>query len=217
MIPVGLLAHLLIYAANRNKEAVDAPDRLDSHDRMPKLVQCEACNLEYVYFVSVADTDLTDRELEDYLEFVQTEVSSAGSKLVETYMSTVCAQVPCPKCEHYQRDMVEQARSSRSRWMIKWALALIPVSIVFFVGAWMTTSRHLAAPAEGTMMPMVIFWVLFGLATTMVFALPLVRRFLVLQYDPNNESKQYSPLFRKARAVTKADFVRFLEERSGSK
>jgi hypothetical protein len=214
MIPVGLLVHLVVYAANRQGEAVDPPDQLDSHDRMPKVVRCESCDLEYVYFVSVAETDLKDSELEDYLEVIQTGESNAGAELVEKHMNSVCAQVPCPKCQHYQRDMVKQARRGRSRWMIKLALTLIPLSIVMFLGAWMTTSRHLRSSEDGTLLPMVIFWIVFGLSTVLVFALPLIRRLLVLQYDPNNEPKQNTILFRKARAISKVDFVRFLEERN---
>jgi hypothetical protein len=198
----------------RGDDGADPPDQLDAHDRLPKLAHCEKCGLEYVYFLSVANKGFQHLEMKGYSEFVQSDGLADAPRRVKKFMDRTCAPIPCPKCNHYQTDMVRVLRASQYRWMLKLALAMIPLSIVLFIGARITANRHLAAPSDDSFAPMVVFWTLFALAAILVLALPVLRHFLSLAYDPNNDPKAVSPgLFRKRRALSKEDYFLFVSER----
>lgn len=204
---------LLIIFLRRRDDGVDPPDQLDSYDRLPKSVICENCCLEFVYFVNAADRGFQHLEMTVYTQSVQGDEFAEPSCGIIKFMKNACAEVPCPKCGHYQADMVRLARRNQYRWMIKLALVLVPISLILFLGARVTTSRHSQEPTEDNFVPMVIFWVLCCVAAALVFLLPLIRHFLTAHYDLNNNVKDNDSSFRRVRAFSMEDYLRFVEDR----
>src|ERR1700689_2583979 len=91
---------------------------------VPKLVECDQCQFEYVYLLSRSvETEQTS------LLFLDNErAREDAERLARTYLQESldqgCEVVPCPKCGWVQEHMVQRARELHYRWMDPIAVGL---------------------------------------------------------------------------------------------
>src|SRR5437879_562592 len=95
--------------------------------RFPKLVQCEECGFEYVYFLTAtAGGEGTSLFFLDNQGAKERAHRSAEAKLADRLLSSV-GVVPGPRCGQIQTHMLAEARRMHLSWM---RAAWIPLLLV---------------------------------------------------------------------------------------
>src|SRR4051794_36030586 len=85
--------------------------------RVPKLVKCEQCSLEYVYHLSRSARGEGTSFLFLNNEGAQSSAEGEARARLLAALMKACEPVPCPGCGHVQQHMVPRARQLRHRWM----------------------------------------------------------------------------------------------------
>src|SRR5262245_4366789 len=91
----------------------------------PKVVRCEGCGLEYVYFLEgKAEGTGTSGLFQDRQRAQERAIEKAQISLREQ-LEKACAPVPCPTCGQVQRHMFDGARIGQRPGMLKAGTGLL--------------------------------------------------------------------------------------------
>ena len=174
----------------------------------PKLVHCESCSGDYVYFATVAAQGegfsplfLAGQAATDEAEH------RAKAKLAEELAKAV-QPIPCPTCGWYQHDMVAPARELRyakKMWLCKVFGGFSVVMILPFL--------LLASPGGGHMIPA---WGVM-LSATPAAAFAALFAFFARQssrFDPNSVPQPERMRVGKTYALPEAEFRSMLSQHS---
>jgi hypothetical protein len=174
-------------------------------------VTCEGCGFEYLYVLS------REGRGAGFSPFFLDRAGAAERAWDEAKADLVVElaagidPVPCPRCGHYQADMVALLREQRLFWM-KWvAILAIPVGLIVVPTA-------IVALGDAPLLPVakiVILAVIVGILP-LLGSLPLVRIFLVRNYDPNAENAEARMVRGRARAVSREHFVQLQRQKQGT-
>jgi hypothetical protein len=114
--------------------------------RLPRVVRCEQCDREYVYFLKRAgEGEGTSLLFLENAEAKERAARKARAEL-EAALAVGVDPVPCPRCGWYQAHMVPEARSRRhpSLWYVA-GLGLM-VAIIFGAIAIIVPNGHQVDP-----------------------------------------------------------------------
>jgi hypothetical protein len=100
--------------------------------RLPRLVQCEQCDREYVYFLKRAgEGEGTSLLFLENAEAKERAARKARAEL-EAALAVGVDPVPCPRCGWYQSHMLPEARSRRHPWL--WYVAGLGLAVAVIFG-----------------------------------------------------------------------------------
>jgi hypothetical protein len=125
-------------------------------------------------------------------------------------LQSSCDTVPCPSCGRVQEHMILRARKLYCRWMQTGGLYLFFAAAFFFVGGiWAGIANEGARSGPVWTVPL---FLLAGVCALIAFALTFARRALVRRLDPNAEDVEVRKERGQARAVSKEQFLKMLQE-----
>jgi hypothetical protein len=171
-------------------------------------VRCEQCGFEYFYVLSRKGWG---QGFSPY--FLNNQGARARARVqAEDTLARKLAKgidaVPCPRCGWYQATMVAKLKRLRLAWMktVAWVTAL-PAVFCLFAAVSETVSPGPASTPRTTL----LCSLLAGLFTAGTL-LPLVRYFLVRDYEPNAEDVETRKANGQARAISREDYRRLQQE-----
>jgi len=99
--------------------------------RLPRVVRCEQCDREYVYFLKRAgEGEGTSLLFLENAEAKERAARRARAEL-EAALAVGVDPVPCPRCGWYQAHMLPEARSRRHRWLMYVAGLGLAIAVIF--------------------------------------------------------------------------------------
>src|SRR3954470_17482742 len=114
--------------------------------RLPRVVRCEQCDREYVYFLKRAgEGEGTSLLFLENAEAKERAARKARAEL-EAALAVGVDPVPCPRCGWYQAHMVPEARSRRHPWLWYVAGLGLMVAIIFGGMAIIVPNGHQVDP-----------------------------------------------------------------------
>jgi hypothetical protein len=173
---------------------------------VPKLVRCEQCSLEYVYLMKRSASGEGTSMLFLDNEGAQARAQSAAERALTTKLDHELDPIPCLACGWYQADMVAEIRKGRLWWMVLVAVGLGILGVILFLMACLVSLIGEEPVAA------LVMWIGVGLCALGAISLPLARRRLARQYDPNMEDLEQRKQFSATRAITKEAFLKWIEE-----
>jgi hypothetical protein len=184
--------------------------------RVPKVVDCENCQKQYVYFLERTVTGEATSFLFLENEEAKQRAAEYAQAELQNRLARVCDPVPCPRCGHYQQHMLKKAKSLHRAWMFNAGLAGIVLAAPLAIAAALFDS---VAQQRGDGGAQDISYVLFTL--TVVGAVAgialLVWRFLATaRYDPNDAPVGVRIEDGRDRALTAEEYVTIVERQRGS-
>lgn len=178
--------------------------------RVPKLVQCEKCSVEYVYLlersVSAEGTSLLFLDNAGASQ----RASARAEAALHQSLAEGCEPVPCPECGTVQQHMFSRARQLRHRWML-WAgiIALSAGAILAIPATIYSLIDSIDGPGRVTVATITIVSVVSVLIVSGI-ALLVSRVFLNRSYDPNSEPVETRKSRGQSLAARKQDFLNTL-------
>ena len=178
--------------------------------RVPKVVDCAACNKQYVYFLERTATAEATSFL--FLENEEAKQSAADEARIELLgrLARSCDPVPCPRCGLFQVHMLARAKALHRAWMLNTGLACILVVIPLLVVARIATgmAERTGSPRASTISDVALI-LSIGLAG--IGCVMLVWRFQAARrFDPNDAPVSVRIEDGKERAMTIEEFSEFL-------
>lgn len=181
------------------------------HGSVPKLVECEQCQFEYVYVVTrTAEAEQTSSLFFD--TGGREEAEQRAAAYLQEGLDQACEVVPCPKCGWVQEHMVERARELHHLWLEYLARGLV------LTGAFSASAAVLAIVIDLLANDLQITWVSIvpGLVTAVGLGcgIPLwvYRRRLARRYHPNNLSLDKRKRMGQRFALGKAEFIEKMQD-----
>lgn len=177
--------------------------------RVPKIVDCENCQKQYVYFLERTVTgEATSFLFMENEEAKQRAAEFATSEL-QNRLARVCDPVPCPRCGHYQQHMLKKAKSLHRAWMFTAGLAGILLAAPLGMAAAVADSAAQRGDA-GT--SLVYALISLAIAGTIGGVVLLVWRFVAMsRFNPNDDPLGVRIEEGKERALTAEEFVALIE------
>lgn len=153
-----------------------------------KIVTCEKCQCQYVYTlfreVSAGGTSLFSLDNAGAARRAETR---ADAKLQRELDRGVDA-CPCPKCGHFQSNMIAKARETVLPWLgFKTMLILL---IAYPIVGFVTIILNGILVDVGSLVPWPIFYTVLAIVPFVIVAMPMVRWIISLAYDPNRDTEE---------------------------
>ena len=181
--------------------------------RVLKLVPCENCSTEYVYFleregegVGTSVYHLNDGAAEDH-------AASAAEDTLQEYLENDFDPVPCPVCGHYQLYMFPKLYDGGSAWIPITKLIAIVVVCLSAVCAAYWVIAYLQRPGDHALVPLAVTAALLVVFALVAFGLGVVERSQAQRFDPNTEDQRTRIEKGRSRAVTRTEFETRQRER----
>jgi hypothetical protein len=182
--------------------------------RAPKLVQCEGCGHEYVYFLERTASGQGTSMLFLDNEGAQSTASAEAHAELMARLDKACEAVPCPACGRYQQHMVTYARHLRYRWMRTGAVLLFTLGALLFMGA-MAFSPARGNPNDPDAdLPATLLWGGVWMGFLGCPALLVLRYWLSKRYDPNREDLEERKQYGQRYSMSLPDFLKAVEANS---
>lgn len=173
--------------------------------RIWKLVPCENCSTEYVYFLEREGMGVGTSVYALNDEGARDNAAEAAEQSLREYLENDFDPIPCPMCGHYQRYMFPKLYKPKS-WLPFAQLAVMVFGSLDAVGALYWTVTYLQRPSEHTLVRMVATWLLLAALLLIGVGLHAVERSRARRFDPNSEDQQARIERGRSRAVTRAEF-----------
>lgn len=174
--------------------------------RVLKLVPCENCSTEYVYFLEREGTGVGTSVYALNDEGARDNAASAAEESLREYLENDFDPVPCPVCGHYQRYMFPKLYKPRSPWLALILLAVMVFGCLDTVGALYWTVTYLQRPSDHALGRMTATWLLLAALILIGVGLSAVERSRARRFDPNREDQQARIEKGRSRAVTQTEF-----------
>jgi hypothetical protein len=173
--------------------------------RAPKVVRCEKCALEFVYLLEVTTSGTGFSPLFLVNSVAESHAQTEAEQKLLDALNSDCAVVPCMACGHIQGYMIPRARADLHAWMGKAAWPSFVVSTVLALqGAYAWNYEWSEALATISL----VSAALLGLAAII---LPILRRILARDHDPNLAPVEERKRTGQDLSVTKAEYLKMLE------
>jgi hypothetical protein len=174
--------------------------------RVPKLVKCEGCSLEYVYYLERVALGRADSLLFLDTEGAQGRAQEQARVRLLTALMKACEPVPCPGCGHVQEHMVPRARQGRRRWMAQAALYLFPSAVILCLPAVLVAAIANSDGSVAGSIAALLLGLLAVAAGVGAVVLPAWRFFSNRRYDPNGEDVEARKELGRRLAVSREEF-----------
>jgi hypothetical protein len=182
--------------------------------RAPKLVQCEGCGHEYVYFLERAASGLGKSVLFLDNEGAQAAAGARAQAELMTRLEEACETVPCPACGLYQQHMVDYARRVRHHWMKTGAVLLITLGAILFIPAMNYATVGWNQNDPDAAMTVRLLWVGVVGGILACPALLFLRHRLSKHYDPNREDLEERKRYGQRYSMSLPDFIKAVQANS---
>ncbi|HTU18174.1 MAG TPA: hypothetical protein VMG10_08925 [Gemmataceae bacterium] len=173
--------------------------------RVLKLVPCESCSTEYVYFLDREGTGVGTSVYGLNAEGAQDNAASAAEESLREYLENDFDPVPCPVCGHYQRHMFPKLYAPPV-WLPVVRLAAVVGGSVAAVAALYETLTYLQRLGGDTLRRMTAAWAVVAAFVLLVVGLGAVEQSRSRRFDPNAGDRQARMAEGRRRAFTRAEF-----------
>ncbi len=176
--------------------------------RTPKLVQCEKCAYEYVYFMSRKGYgEARSLMFLDNKGAANRATDQARERLAYK-LDHSCDPVPCPACGWYQENMVARARHLRYGWLGITLTVLYPVTVVMAMLAGFVTMDN-KDPSSDTKQIIMVLWIMSGVFGALTVGLTVLSRRLHRRFNPNGENVEERKKRGQSRTISKKEYLKY--------
>ena len=119
--------------------------------RVLKLVPCENCSTEYVYFLEREGTGVGTSVYAPNDEGARDNAAAAADESLREYLANDFDPVPCPVCVHYQRYMFPKLYETKSLWGPAAKLLVLALGCLDAVGSLYWSVAYLLQPNDSAL------------------------------------------------------------------
>jgi hypothetical protein len=178
-------------------------------ETLPKYVQCEQCQAEYVYLLRLTVQGHGTSLLFLDNEGARQRSAAQAEALLNQGLEEGCAVVPCPACGRIQEHMIPQARLLRHHWMRLAGRGFLFLAPLLALPAALHTLVD--GLTWGVTSTIVLWWAFVALAAVGGLALLVVRGRLAAAYDPNTAPVEARKQQGQKLALSKEAFLRAVQ------
>jgi hypothetical protein len=176
--------------------------------RAVKVVNCEQCRAEYVYFMEREAIGQGTSVLFLDNEGASGRAASDAERSLNRMLAEDCDPVPCPACGWYQKPMVQLLRKQYRHWML-WTGGLLLIGS-FVAGIVLYLNLVNIHGSNPTVTSVTVGILLFSIPVGL--GLMILRRVLAANFDPNCEDLETRKQVAAEKGMLKIELERILAE-----